>query len=498
MIYFSDNFNFKRQNFPELFDVIERYGLSVKYDSHENGFKKRWGVYSGAEITLQKKFPELKQVLYKGFSLFDISRHEILAACSTTEHWKKVYNHEGDEFWEQIVQYFPEFFSGCYNAAKYWIDYWLLVNFDKVKAGVNFGGSLIYARAFAEVLKEKNVPVYCLEHFFTGNDFYFEKKYDSLPNNSIIKDDKFIYGSANRSNIPNDKSYIQKINNAKNKNVSQPAYKRPVESIDCLLLCQVMNDFSVLSDSNRFKNTTAFYKKFIAEYLENSDGTLAVKTHPYECHKIPEDVSDTHDELQKYVFSLPEEKQRRILFYQQASLTGLIDACNYGALLNSQSGLEVLMRGKPLVCFGNPFYGNKGFTYDYDSVERFFNDKIQLKFDHKKAVLFVLYVKKIFSVLVGSGESAKVYSELSSIGVKFRSVSKVKTHAGSSKSDDAKHSLVRKSFNVPLSSFRDFEKDVLLSKKAYRLLRKLLRDPKNYLADSKNPLLKKISVRINK
>lgn len=498
MIYFSDNFNFKKQNFPELFDVIDQHGLSVKYDSHENDFKKCWGVYSGAEIALQTTFAELKQECYKGFSLFDISKLEILAACSTTEHWKRVDNHEGDEFWVQIVHDFPEFFSGCFNAAKHWIDYWLSINFDKVNAGVNFGGSLIYARAFAEVLKKRNIPVYCLEHFFTGNDFYFEKKYDSLPNNSIIKDAGLISSFANRNAILNDKSYIQKINNAKNKNVSQPAYTRPVESIDCLLLCQVLNDFSILSDANRFKNTTAFYKSFIGEYLANTDGILAIKTHPYENHKIPEGVSDTHDELQRYVLSLPEDKQSRVLFYQQASLPGLIDACNYAVLLNSQSGLEVLMRGKPLVCFGNPFYGNKGFTYDYCSIEEFFCDKSQLRLDHKKTVHLALYLKNIFSVLVGSRESAKIYSEFSSIGVKFRSVGKVKAYAGASNLDHAKNGFVSKSFNTSLSSFRKFEKDVLLSKKAYRLLRKLLRNPKQYLADSKNPLLKKISARISK
>lgn len=498
MIYFSDNFNFKKQNFPELFDVIDEFGISAKYDGHDSVLKKSWGVYNGSEITLQKSFEEMKQEQYKGFSLFDISKHEILSACSTTERWKGIVNHNGDKFWDQIVYEFPEFFSGCYNAAKYWVDYWLSINLNKVSAGINFGGSLIYARAFAEVLKRRNVPVFCLEHFFTGNEFYFEKKYDSLPNNSIIKDDSFIASLAKRNSLFNGKSYIQKINHAKNKNVTQPAYARPIENIDCLLLCQVLNDFSILSDINKFKNSTVFYKSFISEYLSSSKGVLAIKTHPYESQKIPEGVSTTHDELQKFVLSLPEEEQSRVLFYQQVSLPGLIDACNYSVLLNSQSGLEVLMRGKPLVCFGNPFYGKKGFTYDYSSVEEFFNDKLELDLDHNKAILLSLYLKNVFSVLVGAGESVKIHKELSNIGIKFRAVGKSKARADTLKSNHISSNFVRKGLNKPLSSFRKFEKDVLLSKKSYRLLRKLLRDPKQYLADSKNPLLKKISARVHK
>lgn len=66
-----------------------------------------------------------------------------------------------------------------------------------------------------------------MEHFFTGNEYYIEEKYDPIPNNTNLKISN-VYNSVNieENGFELERTRIKAINKvllAKNKNVTQPS-----------------------------------------------------------------------------------------------------------------------------------------------------------------------------------------------------------------------------------------------------------------------------------
>lgn len=507
MIIFADNINFKKQNFKALFDYLDGNKITYSYDSHRNDLKKSWGDYCEQEINIERSFETFLSENYRGINLYDICEQEIIQFLSVDFHKDEncipfCRNDRANYLYEK----FNYNFNAFQEIAIFWIDHWYnrIENLSP-KIGIVFGGSLIYAQAFSKVFEQNKIPVFVTEHFFTGNHFYFEKRYNFLPNNSILKSKKYCEKLLEKNEV--DDIYVYE--NAlfyNNKNVKQPTYSSILSSGYCLLITQVCNDFAISSLTNRFKNSIKFYCEFIDKFLEETTESLVIKTHPYEKSKNIENRSITFEELSDYVMTNHPEKIERVLFYEDHSLPGLIDGANYVVTLNSQSGLEAAMRGKPVVCFGGPFYGGKGFTLDLDSLDKFFSDYMPMNpaFCHEKHVLLMDFMKSTFTHLVEMHAIKKVENYILLSGVPLSALkvaAKKHSVSQSNLSSDFKHKLkhaepVIAETKKPILSPPAIESRTQKNNKALRKFKKLKNNPIKFFADSRFSILRTIARRI--
>ncbi|MGB5325900.1 MAG: hypothetical protein WBN40_10815, partial [Pseudomonadales bacterium] len=162
-----------------------------------------------------------------------------------------------------------------YAAAVLWAKHWerTLKQVQTLDACFIFSNVLIYTRTLSCMLERKAIPCFVIEHFFTGNDFYLEKRYSAIPNDSFLQSaayrEKYSYAANEISEVE------KKLALAKNKNVTQP----PAQEADffanknsvCLVLCQVANDAAIFSPNNQRRNTISFYCELVEGILATTD-----------------------------------------------------------------------------------------------------------------------------------------------------------------------------------------------------------------------------------
>lgn len=404
MIYFSDDFNFKEKNFPELYNFLKKYSIKYDFDKNNAAIKKPTSFSYKSIIIDEHTICEEK---YFDINLYNTYIHELLYICSSSPQWIDYDIPLNDQ---ELASFFYTYFTkellSCREKTIFFIDYWKRTLAEKkIDLGISFGGNLIYANTYAKVLASNNIPHFCVEHFFTGNDFYFERRYEPLPNNSLLQNT--VYCTSIASSLTNKAKKMVKIRAEKNKNVKQPAYYSLAQNDYILILAQVRNDFSIASKHNLHKNTIKFYIEIISKILSKTNYNIVVKTHPYEMKKINDISMTTYSILEREISRMNGWKNR-ITLVDDFSLYGLIDNAKMIVTLNSQSGLQALERFKPVACFGGAFYGQKGFTFDYSNTEEFINNIDNIKMDLAKYEKYLKFMDATFEHLIGTGEENKI------------------------------------------------------------------------------------------
>jgi len=106
-------------------------------------------------------------------------------------------------------------------------------------------------------------------------------------------------------------------------------------------------------------NKASFQRMLEAALEENPSAEVLVKTHP-----------DTARSRKKgYLTALPNTPRIKLLD-QSCTPQSLLAAVQKVYVVTSQLGFEGLLAGKPVHCFGAPFYSNWGLTQDQVRVER--------------------------------------------------------------------------------------------------------------------------------
>lgn len=404
MIYFSDNFNFKKENFVELYKFFDKYAINYNFDKeHTKEKKEKFILCDYCNIDAEEIYSEK----YHNINIYNIYIYELLFICSSMNKWKQFYiPFEDQDLFLFLYNNFKEEVLSCRAKAIFFLNYWEKIIKEKsIDAGISFGGNLIYANSFAKILASKNIPHFCLEHFFTGNDFYFERRYEPLPNNSILQND--LYCKKQFKLTCNSKKKFIKLKNAKNKNVKQPAYYSPSKHNYILIIAQVCNDFSVLSKRNVFKNTIKLYLDIIHNILKKTNYNIVVKTHPYEIKKVADPLLTTKSILRQELEKI-EELDKRVYIVEDYSIDSLIDNAHIVVTINSQGGLQAAGRFKPVVCFGEAFYGHKGFTFDYTNINDFIENIDNINMTIKQYTCYLHYMDATFNHLIGRDEEEKI------------------------------------------------------------------------------------------
>ncbi len=475
MIYFSDDFNFRKNNFITIYNFFKNYDIKYDYDKYHTDLKKEIVVSSeNVNIDIETIYSEK----YMGINLYNTYIYELLFICSLVHGWEN-YNIPSDskELCLFLYDNFKKELLSCRKKSIFFIKYWnKVIKNESINVGISFGGNLIYTNCYAKVLALKHIPHFCVEHFFTGNDFYFEQRYEPLPNNSILQNERFCNI---KSELVQDKSKkFIKLANEKNKNVKQPKYFSPSDHGYILIIAQVRNDFSILSKNNIFKNSIKFYLDIIKKILNNTNYNIIIKTHPYEIKKVIENHLTTFYILNRELLSIPLAKDR-VRVVDNFSINSLIDNASMVITLNSQSGLQAVERFKPVVCFGEAFYGHKGFTFDYINIDDFIKniDKINFTLDNYSRYLNFMDVS--FEHLIGIGEEDKLkiifesavnIEKIKSISTNNIPVKKIKSKVCSISHATIHHTL------------RSQQQSNIFS---WRKTKKLFRSPLKFIKDSK-------------
>lgn len=448
----------------------------------------------------------------RGFRLFDLCRQELLSFVLSDdsffalgERWTT------DELFDFLFLNFRNDLVLNVAVAAFWLDYWYKY-FDtapKYDVALIFSGSLTYARSLSAILSEMTTRVFVLETFFTGNEFYCEERFSSIPNESHIKSKSFYNSIVVGDEL--DKDLVKAINKiclAENLNVVQPPKSNvtlfPGRRV-VLVVGQVANDFSILGYDDVGFNSVIFYIKLISKIINDTDYCVVFKAHPWEHKKANLKTPFTRDRVEAALSTYVGD---RLLFVDDFNIEQLFERADHVVMINSQSGIEAAWHGLRPITLGNPFYGNKGFTSDFslhdlDGVVNYIDNKSNSSVltleEYKKFEIFLVRVlqyhlvskfksgipvlRKLFSpfdVIQLVTPVSKNVANSTNVDVPSKmNVDKPQSQAVLEKKE-VKSEMVNP-INMPVvSGLTPFQ----------RKMRKLRRDPKRYFADSKFKILR--------
>ncbi len=392
-ILFPDSVHFHSKNFKSLFDFIERHKIKHTFIDDRREWVSAYGDYSSytEELSVyierlnENSLDELLSINVNGVNLFDVCRDEALTYYLP----KSDFRNQVISFpiREELIKIMWE--TDCQSlilnmsAAWSWCDFWSerlggLKNHTYVMI---FSGAQIYNRTLLEILKTHPSTPLVMEHFFTGNEYYLEERYSPIPNNSDIKHSN--YYNAIKINAENEDlnrlrvKAINKVILSKNKNVKQPSFSEiiPSKNRDIITIVgQVVNDFSVICTATKYLSTIDFYINLIDGLLKSTDCFVVFKAHPWERNKNNVKSALTYDEINNYINGLSIDLQERIYITEDFNLQELIKQSKHVVTLCSQSAIEAAFSGLKSIQFGNAFYGNKAFTYDFNDIDDFINE----------------------------------------------------------------------------------------------------------------------------
>lgn len=397
-ILFADSVHFHVRNFKSLFDLIDRHKIHHTFIRERNKWVSAHGNYEPFFDELQPLYNKLlgkdAEQLYSftvnGVNLFKVCRDESLSYYLPIDSFRRLLTGVPDDknLLLYMMQIDPRTLLLNLAAAWSWIEFWK-EKLNKIRNHTYacvFSGAQIYNRSLLEILKNHPTTPLVLEHFFTGNEYYMEEKYDPIPNNTNLKINN-IYNSVRveEHGFELDRERIKAINKvllANNKNVKQPSDILTIEKENnrtVTIIGQVVNDFSIICTAKNYLSTIDFYIELIDKLLCDDDTFIVFKSHPWERQKNNVRSALTFEKINEYVKSLSPDKSSRVLVTEHFNLENLIKQSDYIVTLCSQSAIEAAFLGIKPIQFGNAFYGQKGFTHDFDSIDEFYAELQQNK-----------------------------------------------------------------------------------------------------------------------
>lgn len=392
-VLLTDEVHFHNRNFNSLFLFFEKYKVQVTNAKAPSDWIALYGNYFAKSNNLRKTVLELsflkKSSLavysYKGISVFECCKLEFLSYVIGKPSWRNLdLTSDIDDLFNLAFEIEYDALLHNMAAVVFWIDWWekKIQHLPHQNYACIFSGSLIYSDVLIKILKKHVAEPIVLESFFTGNEYYCEKKYQHIPNNSDLRFDTYYQSIQDDfESFEYDRNRVKAINKillSKNKNVEQPKVESAInfenkEKI-FVILGQVLNDFSVLGGSGRI-NSLFHYKELIRNIISQTDLNVVFKAHPWENKKIGLNAPVTKLELENYsseFFTV--DQQSRFMIVEDYNLSFLLEQSDYVSTLCSQSAIEAAFLGMKPIQFGNAFFGGKGFTSDYYSIDDFMHD----------------------------------------------------------------------------------------------------------------------------
>jgi hypothetical protein len=143
-------------------------------------------------------------------------------------------------------------------------------------------------------------------------------------------------------------------------------------------------DAALLNADVAFDNVYEWVSKTIEIFKGHPELLLLIKIHPSET-KVMESKKTVEDYIKEEFRDLPENIQI-IPPDTDISPYSILPLIDYGIAYNGTIGLEMALRNIPVIVAGKAHYGNKGFTHDVKSREKYGNNLFGLnnKLEDKK------------------------------------------------------------------------------------------------------------------
>ncbi len=302
---------------------------------------------------------------HEGFRLWEIAKSSLGDAVRHPNPDWETHQAEIRSFFLKAVRYlqaFQQFFAG-----------------RKTQAIVVEQGYQIDMRAAVEAARRIGLQTIAAEHSFIKDLFFLDDtcggicNRHSLSRNSWDRIRARALSDAERQRVAAFmRSYATMIGQ-KDSDDTQELRRRITGGRDksiVLLLGQVRTDASLIMDSPVYPDQVDFIRD-VAEAMRpyGASHQLVVRLHPKESwgtthNKVPFD-NPTLRELEK--FEVLSEPHVTLFHSLEVNTYSLMDLCDCAVTLNSQSGLEVLARHKPVLTAANAYYAGKGFTLEATS-----------------------------------------------------------------------------------------------------------------------------------
>lgn len=388
-----DTWHFHRRNFLPLFRWIRQSGAALRVDRSRRRWWKRHGDYRGLAQRLDRHVAALSRLSadellarrHHDIPVFACARSELLCLLLPRPHWIAGGSANDEEAVLRRAFVHAEDRTDlllCMAAAENWIDHWrgLLAGDPAITHALVFSGSYIYARTLQQVGTRAGLRLFCLETFFTGNEFYFEERGTPLPNRSLLADPSWYARLA----LPDDVAIRARLRAEAHRRLAAmrsrnvPAPRRmpvlPPAAIDTqtlLVVGQVLNDFSLIETPLPEASSIATYRELIEGVLDRTGFDVVFKAHPWERRRPRIGRPLTLETLSAWRDGLPERWRSRLRLAEQEPLATLLPRASHVVSLCSQGLLEACEAGLKPCQIGSAFFGNKGFTSDFDGAGAF-------------------------------------------------------------------------------------------------------------------------------
>lgn len=515
MRFFSpDSLHINTKNFTSIFDFIKTDKHEIIQHDKKNHLISKFGDYNDIpdeiikfyEIYQQYDKEMLRIAEVNQINLYDTCRLELLSLIVTKDEFSTLgKSWSRDELFEFAYQNFKNDLILNISVAAFWINYWIdyLSTAPKFDIALIFSGCLTYTKSLISILATTITRVFLLETFFTGNEFYCEERFSSLPNSSLLKFKSF-YENIKIDNTLIHKDIIKahnKIISMNNLNVRQPAKTNDIpfpRSKKVLIIGQVVNDFSMLNHGEAGVYSIKIYIELISKILDNTSFNIIFKAHPWENKKnnlkTPFTLNKLKDSFQ----------DKRIAFVEDFNINDLIEKSDHVILLNSQSGIEAAISGIKPIVLAEPFYGKKGFTHDYsiynidDMIYDIKNNNIHKyltleDYDHLQLFLVKsLQYHLICKFKSGIQSLRYIFSPFDTVQLLNNQAIKKTPFIVPQKDNITIDQSKENQIQPVISKERQLDA-VKNNKKTNRYIKKLLNNPRRFFADSKYKTLRPLS-----
>jgi len=137
-----------------------------------------------------------------------------------------------------------------------------------------------------------------------------------------------------------------------------------------ILFTNLLWDVSLAGADIVFKNPFEWVSETINWFARHDEKILVIKVHP------AEEIHGTRLSFTSYINSKFSELPENIIILPpktEISTYRLFDVVNYGIVYTTTAGLEMAIRGFPVITTAQTHYREKGFTFDATDKEEYFN-----------------------------------------------------------------------------------------------------------------------------
>jgi hypothetical protein len=362
-----DTIHISKRNFSSLYAFCNKHSIPIKSIKKLNHLKKHSGTWFECKDMLYKYAKPLKDLpqkqifdyKYRGISLYHLYKHEMLSYVLAQKNWHSKQTVNQDEaVQDRLYSEYREVLIYSVAAAIFWIDYWLemIEEINKYSHAIIFSGTHIYQRAFMKVSEGMRTRCVVTEHFFTGDEYYFEERSTPIANSTFARYSPNIDVLLESFTALDVKNAIDKVNNANNKNVKQPSNNSIrffSTNKTVLILGQVANDYSLISSDNQYLSSIRFYCDIISSILKETDYNVIFKGHPWEEHKVNLCSDLTYQMVSEFTHqALTPAQRKRLALTKNFNIYSLFGQSEVVCALCSQGCLESCLYGHKPAIFG--------------------------------------------------------------------------------------------------------------------------------------------------